>query len=69
MLSHEFLSDDFMIQRTVFSSGVTVTTNMGLGTWDGQGEKVSARAFRATGGNLGSIESQFTTDIRRTGYE
>jgi hypothetical protein len=67
MLSHEFLTDDLMVQRTAFASGVTVIANFGLVDWDGDGGMIPARGYRAAGGEVGSLGGQFTTDVRTIG--
>ena len=67
MLSHEFLTDDFMVQRTTFESGVTVTTNLALDTRELDDYSIPGRAFRVTGGSVGPYDGRFTTSVSRIG--
>ncbi len=50
MLSHEFLSEDGMVQRTAFSSGLQVTVNFSKEkSYDVDGEPLEPQAYRLTG--------------------
>ena len=54
MLSHEFVSNDGMVQRTTFSSGMQVTVNFSKEkTYTVEGEEIEPLGYRLHSGNTG----------------
>lgn len=60
MLSHELVTDDQMVQRTTFASGVEATVNFD----EIQREMLPAKGFRVTGLPEGTHTGSFTSSLQ-----
>ena len=46
MVDHEFLTDDYLVEKTTFSSGVNIIVNLGHVAYRGDGYVIPGRGWR-----------------------
>jgi hypothetical protein len=63
MVGHEFLTDNYLVEKTTFSSGVSIIVNLGHVAYRGDGFTVPGRGWRVTDKDGKTQVQRFATQV------